>query len=191
MLQSLVGIALQVQAIARRSAPEAAEQRSQLVGLRRQVEEYIREARQAVQNLRSPMLETRGLAGALAEIGRRTVAPPTRFELAADPVAGLPAAAEGELLRIAQEAVTNAARHAGGTRVRVDLHQEADAVLLRVADDGCGFDVDATLAAETGHYGLKGMQERTSRAGGRLTVTSSTSGTLVEAIVPRSARPRT
>jgi ligand-binding sensor domain-containing protein/two-component sensor histidine kinase len=189
MLQSLVGIALQVQAIARRCSPHAADQRSQLLALRREVEEHIREARQAIQNLRSPMLEACGLAGALTELCRRLVPAPTRFEISACPIAGASAATEGELLRIAQEAITNAARHAGATRIDVALHQESGAVRLRVTDDGRGFDVHAMLSSDTGHYGLTGMQERAARIGGRLLVRSSTSGTLVEAIVPGDARP--
>jgi signal transduction histidine kinase len=184
MLQSLAGIALQVQAIARQCAPEAAEQQSRLVALRRQVEEYMREARQAVQNLRSPMLEACGLPGALEEIGRRTITPPARFEISADAPAGMSAATEGELLRIAQEAITNAARHAGATTIRVDLHQEPGLIRLRITDDGCGFDAGAMLSAGTAHYGLTGMQERAARIGGRLTVTSSTAGTVVEATAP-------
>lgn len=136
MLQSLVGIALQVQAIAQRCGPYASEQRSQLVALRRQVEQNIREARQAVLNLRSPMLGAGGLATALTEIGRRTVEGPTRVEVSADPIDSLAPEVEGELLRIGQEAITNAARHAGATRIQVDLRREADLVRLRVTDDG-------------------------------------------------------
>jgi signal transduction histidine kinase/ligand-binding sensor domain-containing protein len=181
MLQSLVGIALQVQGISRRSSPE---QQFQLVALRRQVEQYIRETRQAIQDLRSPLLEAGSLVAAVAESGRRAVAAPACFDLSADPIAGAPAATEGELLRIAQEGITNAARHSGATRIRVDLRQEPDVIRLRVTDDGCGFDVDAMLSAATAHYGLTGMQERAARIGGRLTVSSSTSGTVVEAIVP-------
>ena len=191
MLQSLAGIALQVQAIARQCAPEAADQQSKLVALRRQVEEYMREARQAVQNLRSPMLDAGGgLPGALAEIGRRTVAPPTRFDLSADPLVGAEAAIEGELLRIAQEAMANAAQHAGASRIRVELLQEPGIIRLRITDDGRGFDVDAMLSAGSSHYGLTGMQERAARIGGRLTVTSSATGTVVEASAP-CARRRT
>ena len=93
-------------------------------GLAAQVEEHIREARQAILNLRSPMLEASGLAGALAEIGRRTVAPPTNFDVSADRITHL-RAIEGELLRIGQEAITNAARHAGATHIRVELRQDA------------------------------------------------------------------
>jgi len=184
MLQSLVGIALQVQAIARQCGPEAAEPQSQLVALRRQVEQYVREARQAVLNLRSPMLETGSLASALAEIGRRTVNAPTRFDVSADPIEQLPQSVEEELLRIGQEAITNAARHAHATSIHVNLRQDADSVRLDVRDDGCGFDVDAMWSAATGHYGLTGMRERAARAGGDVTVSSSSSGTHVEALVP-------
>jgi signal transduction histidine kinase len=92
------------------------------------------------------------------------------------------------LLRIAQEAIANAARHAGAGHIHVDLRQERNAVRLRVTDDGRGFDVGATLGADTGHYGLKGMQERARRIGARLTVTSSAAGTVVEAIAPCTQR---
>jgi signal transduction histidine kinase len=184
MLQSLAGIALQVQAIARRCAPQASEQQAQLLALRREVEEHVREARQAIMNLRSPMLEVCGLAGALAEIGRRAVVPPTRFDMSAGQIAGTSPALEGELLRIGQEAIANAARHAAATHIHVELEREPDAVRLRVTDDGRGFDVDRTLAADSGHYGFTGMQERAARVGGRLTVTSSPSGTVVEASLP-------
>jgi len=184
MLQSLVGLALQVQAIARQCGPHALEQQSRLVALRRQVEQYIREARQAILDLRSPMLEVGDLATALTEIGRR-IGGPARVDVSAAPIDALAPATEGELLRIGQEAITNAARHAGATSIRVDLRQESDHVLLRVADDGQGFDVNAMLSSATGHYGLTGMRERAARVGGSLTVRSSSGGTQVEAIVPR------
>ena len=91
---------------------------------------------------------------------------------------------EGELLRIGQEAIANAARHAAAMHIHVDLSQESHLVRLRVTDDGRGFDVDEILNADSGHYGLTGMQERAARMGGRLTVTSSPRGTVVEASVP-------
>jgi signal transduction histidine kinase len=182
MLQSLAGIALQVQGIARQCVPEAAAQRSQLLALRHDVEDHIREARQAVMNLRSPMLESCGLAGALDEIGRRAVVPPARFTVAADRLS-VPPAMEGDLLRIGQEAITNAARHAGATDIRVDLRQDSGVIHLRVTDNGAGFDVDAVTAGN-GHYGLLGMRERAERLGGALIITSGGDGTVVEASVP-------
>jgi len=156
--------------------------------LRREVEEHIREARQAILNLRSPMLEASGLVGALTEIGRRTVAPPTKFNVSADRITSSEAT-EGELLRIGQEAIANAARHAGATQIRVELRQEPDVIRLRVTDDGRGFNVAAVTSVGSGHYGLLGMQERAARLGGLLTLTSSTNGTVVEANVPH-VRPR-
>jgi ligand-binding sensor domain-containing protein len=183
MLQSLAGIALQLQAIARRCLPQGSEQQAQLLALRREVEEHVREARQAIMNLRSPMLEARGLAGALAEVGRHALTPPAHFAMAGS-ITGAPLAVEGELLRIGQEAIANAARHADATCVYVDLQQDARAVRIRVTDDGHGFDVDQVLAADSGHYGLTGMQERAARLGGRVVVTSSAGGTVVEASVP-------
>jgi len=118
------------------------------------------------------------------EIGRRTVDARTRFDVSAAPIEPLPAAIEEELLRIGQEAITNAARHAGAAAINVTLQQDADSVRLHVSDDGRGFDVDGLWSAASGHYGLTGMQERAARAGGKLTVTSSSNGTQVEAIVP-------
>jgi len=109
--------------------------------------------------------------------------PPTRFELTAERIAGT-AAIEGELLRIGQEAITNAARHSGATQIRVDLRQESDVIRLRVTDDGRGFDVAAMTSGGSGHYGLLGMSERATRLGGRVAITSSGSGTVVEANVP-------
>jgi signal transduction histidine kinase len=186
MLQSLVGVALQVQAVARSCGPHASEQQSRLVALRRQVEAYIRDARQAILDLRSPMLERGGLAGALVEIGRRTADPPTRVEVSADEIGHLSPAIEGELLRIGQEAITNAARHAGATRIHVVLQQESGQLRLRVTDNGRGFDVQEMLSSGAGHYGLAGMQERAGRMRGHLTITSSEAGTVVEALVPHA-----
>ena len=111
-----------------------------------------------------------------------------RFDVAVDRLAGVSPATEGELLRIGQEAITNAARHAGAARIDVELRQERGAVRLRVVDDGQGFDVDAMLSETEGHYGLTGMQERAARIGGRLTISSSGSGTVVEARVPVRCR---
>jgi signal transduction histidine kinase len=70
----------------------------------------------------------------------------------------------------------------------VDLRQERHTVRLRVTDDGQGFDVGATLGADSGHYGLTGMHERARRIGGRLVVRSSAAGTTVEAIAPCGRR---
>jgi signal transduction histidine kinase len=67
---------------------------------------------------------------------------------------------EEELLRIGQEAVANAVRHAAATRIDVQLIYEASRVSLQVADDGRGFEPSPNLSGPEGHYGIKGMHER-------------------------------
>jgi ligand-binding sensor domain-containing protein len=192
MLQSLAGIALQCQAIASRRGL-AATTEQELLALRREVEQHIREARQAVWDLRSPLLEKRGLAGALDEVGRRLVnGRAIALEIAtpgfhADQVSS---DVESELLRIGQEAISNAIRHGSATRIRVDLRHESGRVRLRVSDNGCGFDVQSALSNVAGHYGVVGMRERAARLGGALELTSSPQrGTLVDVHVPAEATP--
>jgi signal transduction histidine kinase len=189
MLQSLVGLALQCQAIARR-CDEGSEQREQLLDLRREVEEQIRAARQAILDIRSPIVETHGLVDALRTVGRRAFADAkAEFEILSDVRADrLPASVQGELFRIGQEAITNVAKHAAARNVRVELRSERNATTLRVSDDGLGFDYEAVLVDLNGHYGLISMRERAARLGGDLNVNSSPGrGTTVELVIPASA----
>jgi signal transduction histidine kinase len=67
---------------------------------------------------------------------------------------------EDELLRIGQEAVSNAVRHAEATRIDVQLVYADSRVSLEVADDGRGFAPTPNGAGPEGHYGLRGMRER-------------------------------
>jgi signal transduction histidine kinase/ligand-binding sensor domain-containing protein len=193
MLQSLAGIALRCQAIAARCGPSALHEREQLLTLRREVEQHIREARQAVMDLRSPLLEARGLAGALDEVGRQLInGSGVALEIATPGFQAehVSPEVERELLRIGQEAISNAIRHGGATHIRVDLRHEAERVRLRVSDNGCGFDVPAAFSDAAGHYGVLGMRERAARLGGALVLTSAPHhGTLVDVHVPAAATP--
>lgn len=89
------------------------------------------------------------------------------------------------IYRTVQESLTNAAKHAGARSVDVVVVERGGEVEIAVRDDGAGFDVDAP----TGGFGLTGMRERISLAGGRLEIISSGHGTAVLASVP-SARAR-
>jgi signal transduction histidine kinase len=82
--------------------------------------------------------------------------------------------------RLVQEALTNVARHARATRVDIALVREGGEIRVRVADDGAGFDV----GRPTEGFGLSGMHERAALLGGRLEVTTSAGGTVVEARLP-------
>jgi signal transduction histidine kinase len=90
---------------------------------------------------------------------------------------------EEELLRIGQEAVANAVRHASATRIDVQLVYESARVSLRVEDDGRGF-TPATDGPE-GHYGIRGMQERACEIDAALSLESTVGeGTRVSVEAP-------
>ena len=191
LLQSLVGVALEFDSIAKGldASPELAKER--VVNMRERVEEYIREARRSIWSLRSPALETRDLVEALRQSGERaTAGRPIAF---AFHVKGTPrrcgADVEHQLLRIGQEAVLNAVRHAHASRVEMTLEFSDDSVSVKVRDDGVGFSPERTIDGTTDHYGLTTMKERAQQMGGRLSIDSRPqAGTVVEVVVPVDAR---
>lgn len=109
------------------------------------------------------------LAEAVSEIAERA-----RIDLELDVVPGiqLPPARAEALVRIACEAVTNAARHSGASDVTLRLERDGSQVRLRVADSGCGFD---TTIAGSG-FGLIAMRERARSVGGELRICSTPGG---------------
>ncbi|WP_327292664.1 sensor histidine kinase [Streptomyces sp. NBC_01198] len=100
------------------------------------------------------------------------------------PAAALDPGVELAAFRIVQEALTNVRRHAGGAAVDVELHYAADALWLRVRDNGPG----PVPAARTGGHGLPGMRERAAAVGGTLrTGRAAGGGFLIEASLPAGA----
>jgi two-component system, NarL family, sensor kinase len=99
----------------------------------------------------------------------------------------------GALFGIAQEAVSNSARHAAAETVSVSLKNADGVVIMRVVDDGKGFEGVAPLGShEIGHIGLASMRERAELIGGRLEIDSTEHGTEVRTTVPLAGdgRPR-
>ena len=190
LLQSLLGVALQFDGIATALGPSSNAARDQLVRVRRQVEAYIREARQSIWDLRSPILETRDLATALREYARDAIGESgVRFTsaIAGNQVIPSPKI-ENQLLRIGREAITNAVRHSRARRVHLELTFDEASVTLRITDDGCGFDGDRWFAETSRHYGLTTMRERAEELGGTLTIATAVGrGTSIEAVIPVSA----
>jgi signal transduction histidine kinase len=181
LLQSLYGVALRLDRIGATVAmsPQTAEH--ELRVLRQQVEFYVREARESIRDLRSPVLEAKDLPAALRDaVDRITNGQPVECEFH---VNGRPrradARTEANLLRIGEEAVSNAVRHAKATRVQVALGYDSDRLWLRVADDGGGFD---TADPETAnHWGLTTIQERSEQIGARFRLTTRPgAGTVIE-----------
>ncbi|HEY7974076.1 MAG TPA: sensor histidine kinase, partial [Ktedonobacterales bacterium] len=97
----------------------------------------------------------------------------------------LPATAEQEVFRTVQEALANIARHSGATHVEARAERQQETLLLRIRDNGHGFDV-----AQTGSHGvgLRSMRERIEGLGGTLQLSSSVGGTRLEIRVPMSER---
>jgi signal transduction histidine kinase len=147
----------------------------------------LTEARRSVTDLRASALEDRDLPAALAKAAPQWVAG-SSVEVQVD-VEGtpgpLPEVVEQHLLRIAQEAVTNAVKHAHARRVRVRLQADDPNVRLSIDDDGCGFEPKDAFLSAGGHFGIIGMRERAQRAGGKLNLKSEPGhGTRIEVTVP-------
>ena len=83
----------------------------------------------------------------------------------------VPSAISGEILMSLQEAVGNALRHGGATKVKVKFSFRKDCLTISVRDNGCGFDV-ATADDGAGHLGIRSMRERAERLGGTMRITS-------------------
>jgi signal transduction histidine kinase len=139
------------------------------------------EARLSVRALRPDALQQGDLAHALRTLVDRVQGSGSlnaRFAVVGEKVP-LPSDVESELLRIAQEGVTNVLKHARAGRVELKLVFGGDSVRLTIADDGVGFNANAHHEG----FGLLGMRERAERIGARLLVGSrSGQGTRVESI---------
>ncbi|HEX7086053.1 MAG TPA: two-component regulator propeller domain-containing protein [Vicinamibacterales bacterium] len=188
LAQDLVGIGTQLAGVASAmsSAPERAAQ--QLALARRMTQHSLTEARRAIMDLRTSALDGRGLPAALDHVIREMAAASgVEVVLSADPAADPDdERRQQQLLRIAQEAVANALKHARPTRIDVMLAARNGHTVLRVSDNGAGFSPADAFAVSHGHFGLLGMRERARAVGGELVIQSAPgAGTTVEARVPR------
>ncbi|ALV36576.1 GAF domain-containing sensor histidine kinase [Streptomyces sp. CdTB01] len=143
------------------------------------------ELRAAVVELRPAALDEDGLVATLrTQIQVLDRAHTARVSFDSKGVRALPSAQEEAVLRVAQEALHNALRHSGADHVDVTLTRRGTAAVLRVTDDGAGFDPHGIRRAGR-HLGLVSMRDRTSGVGGRLTVESAPGkGTVIEMEVP-------
>jgi signal transduction histidine kinase len=146
------------------------------------------EVQNAVWELQSPMLEDSELPVAIEKIMRQ-IAPESlqgvvKFEGAPR---RLPSVIEHHLLRIAQEAINNTVKHAAARNLDVALRYDADAVVLTVADNGCGFNPDQVRTGGLGHFGLRSLRSRVGKIQAKLEVISSLgNGTTIRVRVPNT-----
>lgn len=161
--------------LARRYAGEiSAQARQHLATAHKLARDSLAEARVSIWNMRSHVLERSDLADALDDILRRlaggtSAEPLMRVEGARR---RLPPVVENNLLRIGQEAITNAVKHAQAAHITVTLAFDRRSVRLVVEDDGVGFAPEAPGAAEQRSFGLIGMRERVGMLNGELEIRS-------------------
>ncbi|MET9850578.1 GAF domain-containing sensor histidine kinase [Streptomyces ossamyceticus] len=143
------------------------------------------ELRAAVVELRPAGLDEDGLAATLrTQVHVLDRAHSARVTFSARGARALPAAQEEAMLRVAQEALHNALRHSQAEHVDVALERRGGGAVLRITDDGTGFDPLAIRRAGR-HLGLVSMRDRASGVGGTLTVESAPGkGTTIEMEVP-------
>jgi signal transduction histidine kinase len=178
--QKLFSVVLTAEAAATLLDRDPAAARARLERVGTLARESLDELRSLIDELRPPELERDGLAAALRK-HVEVLAPLHGAEIDAD-LDEIPADPERDrqVLRIAQEALNNALRHAAATRVELALRNRDGGLELEVADDGIGFDPDdPELRAR--RLGLTSMEERAARAGGTLEI---------ESVVGRGTRVR-
>ena len=184
LIQGFSGITMQMQALAARL--RAPQERATLDGIIDDAGNCLRETRRSVAGLRSGQGSAgSGLAGAIERAARQiTEAKDIRLRLKVHKTPkDLPADVEYNLVRIAQEAVSNSVKHSGARNVEVALDCTSDAVHLSVKDDGSGFAREEN--GKGGHYGLIGMKERASHIGADFDLASAPGrGTTVSVTLP-------
>ena len=202
LLQSFQGLLLRFQTALDLLPGRSAEAKQVLASAIDQAADAITEGRDAVQGLRASTIETNDLADSIRALGEELASENGDKATLRVEVQGtqrvLHPIVRDEIFRIAGEALRNAVRHASARQIEVEIRYDERQMRLRVRDDGIGID-PAVLRAEgrAGHFGLRGMRERSKLAGGKLTVWSGLdAGTEVELTIPAShayaaaSRPR-
>jgi signal transduction histidine kinase len=172
------------------TSPTLSAARAHAGKFRRVAAQALDEVRRLAIGLRPSALDDLGLAAALERyVVEYTQAYGITVDLHAPGLeqGRLPAPVEITLYRILQEALTNIAKHARANLVSVVVERQDGAVRAIIEDDGCGFDVDATLqmSRATKHLGLHSMRERAHLVNGAIAIESTPGrGTTIYVTIP-------
>lgn len=184
LLQGFISASIHLQ-LAKDKLPEESPAKPLLARALLITERVLEEGRNTVQGFRST--ETRDLELAFSRVpleldfGEQIN---FRVMVEGDPQSLHPVIHD-EVYFIGREAVVNSFRHAGATRIKVELQYSASQLRVLVCDDGCGIDQQVLEAGRVGHWGLSGMRERAQRIGATLKfVSRNPAGTEVELSVP-------
>lgn len=185
--QGLTGVSLQLDA-ARRATDGRPNELPRHLQLASQILSSSRdEIRRSLWNLRSGLLDTDDLIGSLESIAAN-LSPDQQPKISCRCVGKMKLLPEGvahALLRIAQEALSNAVNHAAAQAVEAVVEFGVDKVILMVSDDGQGFDTKDALELDESHFGLQGMRGRARRLNGQFQIDSKPgSGTTIRVTFP-------
>jgi signal transduction histidine kinase len=159
-----------------------------VAGMLSMVDDTIDSVRRIARRLRPPVLEDFGLAAAIdALLGRFVRQTGIAVEVKTDTVE-VPPAAGRALYRIAQEALTNVARHAQASRVRVILDAQPDLLVLEISDDGVG--IAPGMIRNSSSLGVVGMRERAVALRASFEVVGGPEGGTTIRVAMRRPRPR-
>jgi signal transduction histidine kinase len=171
----LVALGMNLGMAEQRMASDLGGARELVTEARLGVEEALRELRDLARGIHPPVLTDRGLEAAIASLTDRS---PIPVIVTANIAARPPAAVETAAYFVAAEGLTNAAKHAGATRIDVRIVREPTKLVLEVADDGRG-------GADAAGTGLSGLRRRVEALDGTLTIESpSGGGTTLRAELP-------
>ncbi len=174
--QEMTGVGLQLETALARVMTDPEATKLSVERARRLLHRAQRETRETIWDLRSSATDPGVLPGLLQEVlGPIAEAVGATLEVSYSenlPV-GLPGSLMHHLVRIAHEAVANAAKHGQPKHILVSLFLVENEIHLLVRDDGCGFLQATAPGARQGHFGLTGMNERATKTDGKLTVTST------------------
>ncbi|MCX6631134.1 MAG: triple tyrosine motif-containing protein [Candidatus Solibacter sp.] len=192
LLGGLSGVSWQLQATRLRMIEHPEQAPHALDTAQRMVEHCQAEARRVIWDLRESAAEDEPLPAAVASFlsrQREGTAIQGTMETRGQ-YAKLPYDIEHSALRLGQEAIANAVRHAQPSRISVLLEYTAEQLMLQVTDDGKGF-LPEEHAETQGHFGILGMRERLLNFGGEFHIESSPgAGTVVQACFPLGRKPR-
>jgi signal transduction histidine kinase len=188
VVQTLLGINVELQALDKGAAMGLHTLKTKIAHTRRLVENSVKAVHRFARELRPAVLDDLGLIPALHAYSQ-SLAERKKLKIQMTAFGGVEAlgvAKRTALFRVAQEALTNIARHAEASEVRMSISKVSGAIRMEIDDNGKSFDVKtALLAKNPKRLGLLGMRERIEMVGGRLMVTSSAGrGTTVCAEIP-------
>jgi two-component system sensor histidine kinase DegS len=188
IVQRLVGINVELSALRAGNASGAPIGTAKIARIQRLVENSIKAVHQFARELWPAVLDDLGLIPALHAYSKSLAArKKIKIQLTAfDGVEALGSAKRTVLFRVAQEALTNVARHAQATKVGLSIMKISSAIRMEISDNGKSFHVGTVLLDKNPkRLGLIGMKERVEMVGGRLTIESVPGkGTTVRAEIP-------